>query len=279
MILRPCLRQRSAFANLTRPVLSVRYGHVIGAKYHANNFQAQTLIAQQQCQARSIHAVPKVNAHDESFKQDGIPGLLTPEAYNIAWTEYEGHMVDRLNTMLAGTISPSSLPRPYTPSPSQLTTSPPSHRRRKARPRPQNPLPNHRPRPLPSPHLQPRQHGTQQPLLLLRAESNRNAHPRRSATPPNHLLRLPRHLPQNIPNPRRRNLRPRLRLARSNTQPFAQPSLRLRRRQTKQRIWRSRGQRASITFQNRDDVSCRLAVSGCTLAGSRQRHEHAESKW
>jgi len=55
------------------------------------------------------------------FKEKGIDGLLTPEAYNIAWTEYEGHMVDRLNTMLAGTSSSCltpPIPPPHPPHPS-----------------------------------------------------------------------------------------------------------------------------------------------------------------
>lgn len=52
---------------------------------------------------RLAHAVPRIReeAEDEKLKAEGIPGLFSPGAYNVAWTEYQQFMVDRLNTILA----------------------------------------------------------------------------------------------------------------------------------------------------------------------------------
>lgn len=40
--------------------------------------------------------------HDESFRRHGIPGLLSPEGYRIAWIEYQNSMVQKLNELTAG---------------------------------------------------------------------------------------------------------------------------------------------------------------------------------
>jgi superoxide dismutase len=52
--------------------------------------------------------------NDEDFKQEGIQGLLTPEAYNISWTDYQNHLIDVLNTRLAGMQNNAGLPILYT---------------------------------------------------------------------------------------------------------------------------------------------------------------------
>jgi superoxide dismutase, Fe-Mn family len=46
---------------------------------------------------RSLHNVPRI-AHTE----DGIPGLYTPQGIYVAWTEYQGLMIDKLNALTAG---------------------------------------------------------------------------------------------------------------------------------------------------------------------------------
>lgn len=43
-----------------------------------------------------------VLAHDQSFARDGIPGLLSHEGYAIAWSRYQGMMLNKLNELLAG---------------------------------------------------------------------------------------------------------------------------------------------------------------------------------
>lgn len=50
---------------------------------------------------RSIHHVPPLT-YDETFKREGIPGLLTDHGYRIAWTEYQALLVHKLNELTAG---------------------------------------------------------------------------------------------------------------------------------------------------------------------------------
>ncbi|KAI9829505.1 MAG: hypothetical protein M1819_006325 [Sarea resinae] len=53
-------------------------------------------------QSRRIHHVPPLT-HDEAFKKDGVPGLLSAEGFDIAWTQYQGLMVEKLNLLTGGT--------------------------------------------------------------------------------------------------------------------------------------------------------------------------------
>ncbi|KFY28159.1 hypothetical protein V493_03069 [Pseudogymnoascus sp. VKM F-4281 (FW-2241)] len=46
---------------------------------------------------RSIHRLPPL----EKF-QEGIPGLLTQDGFRIAWTEYQGLMLEKLNALTVG---------------------------------------------------------------------------------------------------------------------------------------------------------------------------------
>jgi superoxide dismutase len=41
--------------------------------------------------------------------KNGIPGLLTKEAFNEAWMEYQQYMMDELNACSAGTTSPTQI--------------------------------------------------------------------------------------------------------------------------------------------------------------------------
>lgn len=50
---------------------------------------------------RSLHHVPPLT-YDESFRKQGIPGLLSPDGFRIAWTDYQGSMVQKLNELTAG---------------------------------------------------------------------------------------------------------------------------------------------------------------------------------
>jgi superoxide dismutase len=49
-----------------------------------------------------MHAVPDLNP---SFQANGIPGLLSKEGFNVAWTQYQALVVDKLNVLTAGTFS------------------------------------------------------------------------------------------------------------------------------------------------------------------------------
>lgn len=53
------------------------------------------------------HYLPRL-AHDNVFKTQGIPGLLTPESFDMAWTQYQSMMIDKLNSLTQGTADAST---------------------------------------------------------------------------------------------------------------------------------------------------------------------------
>ncbi|KAJ9645284.1 hypothetical protein H2199_003290 [Coniosporium tulheliwenetii] len=54
-------------------------------------------------QRRRIHHVPKlINDEQHDFKNNGVPGLLSPDAFEIAWTHRQAMLVDKLNTLTQG---------------------------------------------------------------------------------------------------------------------------------------------------------------------------------
>ncbi|KAF8464582.1 Manganese/iron superoxide dismutase [Kalaharituber pfeilii] len=52
--------------------------------------------------ARSLHNVPELHRQEE-FQNQGIPPLFTKNGFRLAWTEYQGSLVDKLNELVAGT--------------------------------------------------------------------------------------------------------------------------------------------------------------------------------
>jgi Fe-Mn family superoxide dismutase len=52
--------------------------------------------------ARSLYTIPPLDNHAQ-LEQSGIPGVLSPKAFNTAYTEYQGHIIDELNASTAGT--------------------------------------------------------------------------------------------------------------------------------------------------------------------------------
>lgn len=40
--------------------------------------------------------------HDKVFKENGIPGLLSREGFDFAWTQYQTFIVDKLNLLTQG---------------------------------------------------------------------------------------------------------------------------------------------------------------------------------
>ncbi|EON66696.1 hypothetical protein W97_05942 [Coniosporium apollinis CBS 100218] len=59
-------------------------------------------------QRRWKHHVPTLtNAEQHDFVRNGVPGLLSPDAYGYAWTQYQQMMVDKLNSLTQGADYPS----------------------------------------------------------------------------------------------------------------------------------------------------------------------------
>ena len=42
--------------------------------------------------------------HGQKFAEDGVGGAMSPDGFDIAWTQYQGYTVSRLNQMLVGTV-------------------------------------------------------------------------------------------------------------------------------------------------------------------------------
>ncbi|TPX22664.1 hypothetical protein DIZ76_014542 [Coccidioides immitis] len=60
----------------------------------------QTFLSQSH--ARGVHSVPTL-MYDATFRENGVSELLSPEGYDMAWTQYQGMVVDKLNLLTAGT--------------------------------------------------------------------------------------------------------------------------------------------------------------------------------
>ncbi|KAH7355851.1 Fe superoxide dismutase-like protein [Pyrenochaeta sp. MPI-SDFR-AT-0127] len=61
-----------------------------------------TLAQRMPSMARSLYSVPTLANHVE-LQHNGVPGLLTPKGFQLAYTDYQQHMVDELNESTAGT--------------------------------------------------------------------------------------------------------------------------------------------------------------------------------
>ncbi|KAK5110801.1 hypothetical protein LTR62_005512 [Meristemomyces frigidus] len=88
MITRRLLRPASAFASSGWTCTACARASII----------SQTRIPQQQKRA---HHVPPLT-YDETFTRAGIPGLLSPHGYLIAWSDYQESLVNKLNELTAG---------------------------------------------------------------------------------------------------------------------------------------------------------------------------------
>jgi superoxide dismutase, Fe-Mn family len=69
-----------------------------------------TLMAPPREQRRSLHQVPPLT-YDETFKQKGIPGLLSSHGYTLAWTSYQTLLIHKLNELTAGEPYENSDPK------------------------------------------------------------------------------------------------------------------------------------------------------------------------
>ena len=66
--------------------------------------QAKTSLRQQLqplTQRRRKHRLPELD-HHKTFEKEGIPGLFSKTGYKIAWTTYEGMIIQKLNELVAG---------------------------------------------------------------------------------------------------------------------------------------------------------------------------------
>ncbi|ORX96062.1 Manganese/iron superoxide dismutase [Clohesyomyces aquaticus] len=59
---------------------------------------------------RHIHHRPAL-ANEADLVENGIPGLMSPAQFKIAWTDYQQHMMDQLNYMTAGTPFDNQSPK------------------------------------------------------------------------------------------------------------------------------------------------------------------------
>ncbi|EZF23908.1 hypothetical protein H113_03512 [Trichophyton rubrum MR1459] len=55
-----------------------------------------------QVQSRSFHRVPQLT-YGTHFQEHGVPGVLSPEGYNLAWVQYQSYLVQKLNMLTGGT--------------------------------------------------------------------------------------------------------------------------------------------------------------------------------
>ncbi|KAK2767646.1 hypothetical protein FQN54_003804 [Arachnomyces sp. PD_36] len=60
-------------------------------------------------QARGIHRVPQLT-HNSAFKKDGIAELMSPDGFDLSWTQYQTMMVDKLNLLTGGTPDENATP-------------------------------------------------------------------------------------------------------------------------------------------------------------------------
>ncbi len=45
-----------------------------------------------------------LKAHGAYFRENGIPGFLTPDGYDFCWLQYQGMLVEKLNQLTFGTV-------------------------------------------------------------------------------------------------------------------------------------------------------------------------------
>ncbi|KAI9884643.1 MAG: hypothetical protein M1823_003563 [Watsoniomyces obsoletus] len=59
------------------------------------------------CRRRCLHQMPNLT-HQRLYENEGVPGLFTKESFDLAWTQYQGYTVARLNMLTEGTPSYTS---------------------------------------------------------------------------------------------------------------------------------------------------------------------------
>lgn len=46
--------------------------------------------------------MPDLKPYGDKFKEEGVPGLLTAKAFKIAWTDYQEHILKKVNATTTG---------------------------------------------------------------------------------------------------------------------------------------------------------------------------------
>ncbi|KAF2720280.1 manganese and iron superoxide dismutase [Polychaeton citri CBS 116435] len=52
-------------------------------------------------QRRDLHSMPTLEHHN-TFSKSGVTGLFAPQGYTIGWTQYQSHLIQKLNSLVAG---------------------------------------------------------------------------------------------------------------------------------------------------------------------------------
>ncbi|KAJ6079301.1 hypothetical protein N7467_009054 [Penicillium canescens] len=60
-------------------------------------------------QIRGLHRLPQLQ-HDATYKENGIPEFLSPEAFDFSWTQYQSLLVDKLNLLTQDTVDADAKP-------------------------------------------------------------------------------------------------------------------------------------------------------------------------
>ncbi|PYH42672.1 mitochondrial 37S ribosomal protein mS42 [Aspergillus saccharolyticus JOP 1030-1] len=75
----------------------------------ASSLTQKSVSALPRIQSRAIHRVPQL-AFQEQYEKEGVPGFLSPEAYDFSWTQYQSLLVDKLNLLTQDTIDADAKP-------------------------------------------------------------------------------------------------------------------------------------------------------------------------
>ncbi|MCJ1350518.1 MAG: hypothetical protein MMC33_000499 [Icmadophila ericetorum] len=78
---------------------SIRQQPALHAAYSLKN---GTLIEHNGHRRRLLHNLPNLT-HQLTYGNKGVPGLLSPVGFDVAWTRYQGHLIEKLNQLVQGT--------------------------------------------------------------------------------------------------------------------------------------------------------------------------------
>lgn len=87
-------------ALLVHGMKTLTWGGELSSRDGWKNVAPRVLPMQHQ-QRRAKHGVPALT-NISNFAENGVPGLFSRKAFNIAWTEYQGLLVDNLNRLVDG---------------------------------------------------------------------------------------------------------------------------------------------------------------------------------
>ncbi|KAL4804861.1 Manganese/iron superoxide dismutase [Aspergillus unguis] len=85
---------------LLRPQASLRAASALSQK---------PISALPRFQTRGLHQVPNL-IHAGYYRVNGVPELLSPEAYDFSWTQYQGLLLDKLNLLTQDTVDADMSP-------------------------------------------------------------------------------------------------------------------------------------------------------------------------